>query len=204
VYHALARGCHGWILTIDAPFQRFSLGASMIPEPSFVWISSMASTHSWPESVEEGGVSGGGRGLELWMLGCLGGEAVEFWRSPSGFGELERRERVGRSTKKEGARGDRRNTAAGLVSWMCALRCPRPAICSLPLFQASRAGFPRPKQPERDSKMARGPWLRLQRRSTMRTTWAGLASSGMQEWGGRGRERRRGVVNVCAQRAHNK
>ena len=52
-----------------------------------------ARTHSWPESVEEGGVSGGGRGLELWMLGCLGGEAVEFWRSPSGFGDLERRER---------------------------------------------------------------------------------------------------------------
>jgi hypothetical protein len=122
-----------------APFQRFSLGASMFPGPSFVWISSIASTHSWPESVGEGGVSGGGRGLDVGLLGRRGCGVLA---SPSGFGDLERRVRVGRQEQEErggekGARGDWRGqegTAAGLVSWMCALRCPRPAICSLPLF----------------------------------------------------------------------
>ncbi|KAN0110760.1 hypothetical protein V8E51_007147 [Hyaloscypha variabilis] len=66
-----------------------------------------------------------------------------------------------------------------VVSWLCALCCVWPAICSLPLFQASRAGFPRPHSL---GETARRP----PRRSTgaqMRTTLGGDASRRMQEWG---------------------
>jgi len=81
-------------VTIDAPFQRFSLGASMFPGPSFVWMSSIVCTLSWLESVGEGGVSGGGRGLDVGLLGRRGcgssggrRRASVTWRGVRGEGE---------------------------------------------------------------------------------------------------------------------
>jgi hypothetical protein len=186
-------------MTIDAAFQRFSLGA-YVPRTVICMDNKYCEHSSWPESVA--GAESAAEGA-VWMLGCLGGEAVDSGgrRRASVTWRGVRRERVGRSTKKEGARGGKRaqegtgeDTAAGLVSWMCALRCPRPAICSLPLFQASRAGFPRPKQPERDSETARGPWLRLQRRSTNANHLGGPCQ---QQHARMGRPRSRATARCC-------